>query len=606
MNKHRLRERAERAVRGQSDKVAAQPPHELQRLVHELQVHQIELELQYEELRSARIDAEHARERYLELFQAAPTGYLTLNERGVIVECNGAAESLLGRARHELLSHALQSLASPADRPGLRVHLLEARERPRSSAEIRVMLPNGTQPVMRLDTSPVPSSPGNCLVVLTDMTQRQHQKEQLEALNRELERRVAERTAELESQNRQLQAEIEARTRAESQRAELEAQLRETERLRGLGMLAAGVAHDFNNLLVSVIGNAELLLSSPELPEQAREPLSVIRRTGQDAAELTRQLLVFAGQGRMQPSSVALGEVVTDSVALLRPRLGPELRVITSHQDRERTTIRADRAQMQRVVLNLLTNALEALEGHGTIEVGIRSAQLDAAALATFQHASAAQPGPFVLLHVADTGRGIDAASASRIFEPFFSTKFTGRGLGLATVLGVVQSHGGAIRVHSQPGAGTRFEVALPAAEPLPSAAPAVRAPEPCRASGSVLLIDDDAKVRNVVAQLLRALGLEVIAAEGGEAGLQRLAQTPQAFDFVLLDWLMPGMSGASVLRELREHHPELPVILMSGYSTDQLGDDDAHLTRIQKPMTLQQLQAAVRQVRRGKSTAGR
>jgi signal transduction histidine kinase len=598
MTKREHAKRADSVAAGTELGGSTKAAHDNERLVHELQVHQLELEMQNEELRTARLEAERAREQYQELFRAAPAGYVTVDAAGLVANCNAAAAGMLRRPAQQLLRERFEGFVARSDRVRLTLHLESARSHKRADCELRVELPNGTALLVRFDTSPIPSCDGACLLVLTDMSERQRDQELLERVNRELETRVSERTLALEAQNRTLQAEMEARARAEEQHRELQARMREAERLQSLGMLAAGVAHDFNNLLVGVVGNAEVLLRTPGIREAWRESLGMIRRTGQEASELTRQLLEFAGQGRMEKSALDLSELISDCVELLRPRFGSAVR-IEQHVEDAVQPISADRSQLQRVLINLLTNAVEAMGGRGVLEVGLRVERLDTAALAEFQHSESAQPGAFEVFYVADTGRGIDHASVTRIFEPFFSTKFTGRGLGLATVLGIVQSHCGAIRVSSQPGRGTRFEIALPrnseGVKAQPSAARCAPAGVEWSASGSVLVIDDDDQVGRVVAQLLAEMGLEVTVAQGGESGLALVDRDAGHFKLVVLDWLMPSMSGEVVLRELRRRDPTLPVILMSGYSADRLSYSDDYVTCIQKPMTFDQLEAAVR-----------
>jgi len=587
MRNHKLRIRAEAAAETQA-RAVAQATHELHALVHELQVHQIELELQNEELRSARMESEQARAQYSELFHAAPTGYLTVDRHGSILSCNRATAAMLRQSERALVGQPLERFVAHADRQQLSLHLSAAQEHGRASCELQLNVGGGAAGTLRLDTSRIPSCPGHALLVLTDMSERQRAQEMLEQMNGELERRVNERTSELTAQNERLQAEIEARAAAETR-------LRESERLQSLGSLAAGIAHDFNNLLVAVVGNAEMLLRSPELPSTWSEPLTMIRQTGQDAAELTRQLLVFAGQGRMERTHVQLSEIVEPCIELLRPRFGAV--EVSARLAEEREWISADRSQLQRIVMNLVTNALEALNGRGKLEVGVRSIELDATQLDAYQHTGKVQPGRFVVLHVADTGRGIDPAKMQRIFEPFYSTKFTGRGLGLATVLGIVHSHGGAIRVSSRLGEGTRFDLAFPRVPAQHAAEPELPpVKDTWRASGAALLIDDNDDVRRVVTRLLVAMGFDVAAASSGESGLALLAGGAH-FDVVVLDWLMPNMSGEVVLRELRRRDPLLPVVLISGNHADSLGREDRLVTRIQKPMTFEQLRAALRKV---------
>jgi CheY-like chemotaxis protein len=243
--------------------------------------------------------------------------------------------------------------------------------------------------------------------------------------------------------------------------------------------------------------------------------------------------------------------------------------------------------------MNLVTNAIEAVEDGGSVEIHLRETVLDAAALAECQPQTAAEPGHFVVLQVQDSGPGIDDATLSRIFEPFFTTKFTGRGLGLATTLGIVQAHHGALRVRTRPGRGSSFDVAFPLAETSrESRNPVATRDDAWR--GAALLIDDDDTVRSVVPQMLQRLGFEVTLAQGGVEGVELFCREHPRFDLVVLDWIMPDLSGEKVLQALRELQPELPVILISGYSIEDLALHDARAVRVQKPMTSSELDAAV------------
>jgi two-component system, cell cycle sensor histidine kinase and response regulator CckA len=273
----------------------------------------------------------------------------------------------------------------------------------------------------------------------------------------------------------------------------------------------------------------------------------------------------------------------------LRCELGAEL-----------PAIRADRSQLSRVVLNLVTNALEAFppDGAGTIVVGARTEQLGVDALAEFQHHSRAVPGRYVVLSVRDSGPGMDARTMTRIFDPFFSTKLAGRGVGLASVLGIAQAHAGALRVHSELGAGSCFELAFPVSESTATSA------RPCsdelsgwQGSGRILLIDDDGAVRRVTARLLKRVGFEVTQASGGVSGLACMQKAQPGFDLVMLDWRMPGMSGQQVLGELRKLKPALPVVVMSGYSADHIKSHDHHTVFLEKPVAVAQLRDTLRRL---------
>jgi signal transduction histidine kinase/CheY-like chemotaxis protein len=433
--------------------------------------------------------------------------------------------------------------------------------------------------------------------MLTDISERKRSQETLESSNRELEARVASRTLELESRNRQLEKEIASRIASDEQRRALETRLRESERFESLGLLAAGIAHDFNNLLVSVLGNADLLLLTPELSESSRESLKLIKQAGHNASALTHHLLMFAGEGAVRLAAVDLPSAAVSALALLQPNLPSRIRLETQLA-RACPAIHADASQINQIVMNLVTNAAEAIDGQGQISVSTHAAELDAAALAEFQHHRCAQPGQFVILQVQDSGSGMDAATVSRIFDPFFSTKFTGRGLGLASVLGIAQGHCGALRVRTREGAGTSFEIAFPVSshEPVRLAKPSVPVLD-WSGSGPLLLIDDDDAVRRVLTLLLRALGFDVTAVASGKAGLELFMRKDPAFPVVVLDWLMPGLSGEQVLRALRELEPTLPVLLVSGYSAQDFESNDAYVARLQKPMTLGQLRAALRRL---------
>jgi PAS domain S-box-containing protein len=570
---------------------------ELEQLMQELQVHQIELEMQNEELRAAQLESDAARREYLELFESAPTGYVLVDHRQTITRANLAACKLLGLTGMRLIGRTMRDFLADAESAiKLASDLQAARCGCGVDCELRLKRADRSECFVRLNICGMPSQSSACLVVLTDISERQRAQLALEHSNRQLDAR----SAQLEAQNQQLQAEIRSREASEAQRRELELRLLRAERLQSLGMLAAGIAHDFNNLLMGLLGNAELMLRMPQLPECLREPLSVIQRTGRDASELTRQLLMFAGKGRVEMTRVDLSMLISDCVGLVRGRVDHDVE-IRCELPQALSPIAADRAHVQRVLINLLTNAVEAVDQSGVIELSVATAELDARALAEYPYAHGARPGRFAIVHIADNGRGIDAATLTHIFDPFFSTKFTGRGLGLATVLGIVQSHCGAIRVSSTPGRGTSFDVALPLAQVAPALERASRDDGvEWRGTGRVLVIDDDDDVRRVVEKMLNLLGFEVVAANGGETGLAAFVGSPKRFDLVVLDWLMPGMSGERVLTELRKLASELPVIWISGYSAERLPSDLPHVLRLQKPMTLDQLRDAVRSVSPG------
>jgi len=384
--------------------------------------------------------------------------------------------------------------------------------------------------------------------------------------------------------------------RAENERRQLEQHLQQSQRLDSLGVLAGGIAHDFNNLLVGIIGSAELL-SLAELTPQDRESVQDIAEAGQRAATLTAQLLAYAGRrdlGEREPIdlNLLLGELLRLLGSTLSKRAKLEIQI-----DRDAVVL-GNRATVLQVLLNLLTNASDALGGEtGFIAVSARRVTRPDE---RFKHAlGAAVPaadGAWVLVEVRDTGAGMDDATRGRIFEPFFSTKAKGHGLGLAACLGIVSSHGGAIAVESALGRGSTFAVLLPAADRVERSA---GAPKPAAAGpGRILVVDDESIVQKQVRRILEAHGYEVSEASDGRTALGLIEQSPP--DLVLLDVTMPGMDGTEVVRELRARGQRVPIVLFSGYSDfplEQRLDADAYEGFLAKPFTIDGLVGLIRKV---------
>ena len=594
MSLRELRTRAERALHITRSDVDSLSRKDVKTLVHELQVHQIELEMQTEALQVTQLELMDSLAQYQGLFESAPIGYVTLDEQGLVTRVNEAASALLGLPCTSLMGRTLEQLLNADARAEYQRILGNAEVCARAQLEVAVATPaNGTL-YLQLDISRNPGPAGGCLVALMDVSQRKRNLEAAARAARELEIRVADRTAELTAKNQQLEAEIAGRAKSEALQRSLEAKLRDSERFESLGLLAGGIAHDFNNLLVGVMGNAELISLTPKLPEVCREPLALIVRACRQSLLLTRQLLVSAGKGgQLTMVPVNLPKVAAENLELLRERVPPEIQLQVK-VGRDVPAIRGDRAQINQLMINVLTNALEAVSGSGVVAVETREQRLDAEALAEFAHALGAQPGRFVVLTVRDSGPGMDEQRLARIFDPFFSTKFPGRGLGLATVRGIVKAHQGALRVRSAPGTGTCFEIALPVLESLADSAPAAsKAAQEWRGSGPILLVDDDNAVRNVFSKLLSVLGFTVTEAVSGNQALELFRADPERFQLLVLDWIMPGMTGKQTLEAVRALAPELPVILISGYNPEDLGTYDAQVICLQKPMTLADLREA-------------
>jgi signal transduction histidine kinase/CheY-like chemotaxis protein len=366
-----------------------------------------------------------------------------------------------------------------------------------------------------------------------------------------------------------------ARKHAEAERRRFEERLRHTQKLESLGVMAGGIAHDFNNLLTVILGNTELAQERLGPASPAAPLLQNVVKAASWAAAITNQMLTYAGKAPFVVAPVSLSALIEGMADLLRavvPRqvslefdLAPDL-----------PPVPADPALFRQVVMNLLSNAAEALgEQPGSVWVRTRLVEVRAEDLAGAAVNAGLGPGSHLLLEVADTGAGMDAATRARMFEPFFTTKFTGRGLGMAVVLGIVRGHGGAIFVHSEVGVGTQVRVVLPrAAGPVPREEPP-HPPPPASAgvvrmrSATVLVVDDEEHVRRVAEQFLRLAGYRILTARDGAEALRVHQERAAEIDAVLLDLTMPDLTGDVVFQKLRERDPELPVILTSGYTEE-------------------------------------
>ncbi len=358
-----------------------------------------------------------------------------------------------------------------------------------------------------------------------------------------------------------------ARVEAETERRRLEAQIQHVQKLESLGVLAGGIAHDFNNLLVGMLGHAGLALMDlpPDAPIAAR--LRQIETAAMRAAELTNQMLAYSGKGRFVIGPLNLSSLVDEMMHLLQTVITKNARVEAALA-RDLPAIEADASQIRQVVMNLITNASDAIgEQPGTIGIRTRTVVADRAYLADAYLGAEVPEGTYACVEVRDTGCGMDRETLGRIFDPFFTTKFTGRGLGLAAVLGIVRGHRGTIRISSTPGQGTTFEVLFPVSAAAHAAPPArARAVAPALPR-RVLVVDDEDTVRSVSRTILENSGIEVLTASDGVEALELFAREGHSIDVVLLDVTMPRMDGAQALHAIRQIRPDARVVLTSGYS---------------------------------------
>ena len=384
-----------------------------------------------------------------------------------------------------------------------------------------------------------------------------------------------------------------------SGRKGLEAQLRQAQKMEAVGRLAGGVAHDFNNLLTVIRTAAEFLVADLAPDDARRADAAEIRDAAARAAALTRQLLAFSRRQVLQERAVDANAVVTELEPMMRRLVEENVAVVTRLAPRL-DRIKVDPSQLEQVLLNLVVNARDAMPQGGTLLIETANVLLDD------QYPKShltARPGPYVVLTVTDTGCGMDAATQSRLFEPFFTTKPVGQGtgLGLATVYGIVKQSGGNIWVYSEVGRGTTFKIYFPqyaGADETPAAAAAGSRPQADSAGATILIVEDDAAVRNAVRRLLERHRYEVLEAANGGDALVVLAESPRPVDLVISDMVMPEMSGLQLRHQLRKLRPSLPVLLMSGYTEEaitRLAASGPLPTLIEKPFTVDGILAKVR-----------
>jgi PAS domain S-box-containing protein len=503
------------------------------------------------------------------LLESVPDAVVAVARDGVIVLVNREAERVFGYDRVELLGEPVEMLV-PAR---VRSEYLAQRERyfrdPTTRAlgsglEFHGLRKDGSEFPLDIAVSPLGTGEGTtAIVVVRDLSEA-----------KEFERRREEELA----------------------RATREARIAQSRRLESLGQLAGGVAHDFNNLLGVILNYAEFVADELEEGTSAHTDVVEIRRAAERATGLTRQLLIFSRREVAKPTPVDLNEVVRDVERLLRRTLGEHVELVVD-PGRGVPAVLADPGQIEQVLVNLAVNARDAMPDGGRLRIDTREVELDGDFLQEHPELS---PGRYVRLTVADEGVGMEPEIAARAFEPFFSTKRKGEGtgLGLATVYGIVTGAGGQISLDTEPGKGTVFRVHLPAVDSPASADPSEHADDLTSLGERVLLVEDDDTVRDLAKRILTEAGYWVTATSQGADALRLLEDPRQEFEILISDVVMPGMRGVELARRAEQLRPELPVLMMSGYTTP-LDEEDrvamAEAPLLEKPFSRRDLLGAVR-----------
>lgn len=518
--------------------------------------------------------AEEAARRFRSLVESAGSMIIGLTPDLIITEFNREAERVFGTRREQMLGQSfLDLIAIPSEKPVCQSYAQAVLTgQPVAPYESSWQTIDGTIRTIawtltcRYEPSGIPAE---LLLVGHDMTERKQ---------------------------------------AEEERLTLERRLQEAQRLESLGVLAGGIAHDFNNLLTAITGNASLLRLDLPAGTAVYQSAVEIEIVAQRAADLIRQMLVYAGRGRFDVRPLDLNSVVVEMITLLRFSIS-KAATFLQHLAPGLPLIEADVAQIRQVVMNLIVNASEALDAAGgTITISTGQQRVTHPFRERGHFGTDLSVGNYVTLTVSDTGIGMDEAILARIFDPFFTTKFDGRGLGLAAVLGIVRGHRGALHVQSAPGRGSTFTIFFPAlnkAVSRPPAAPLVIADRhPHHRADArvpvVLVIDDEDDVRTMAVRILERGGYRTLSASDGEHGIEAFRKYHNQIAAVLLDVTMPRIGGEAVLEALRAIAPRIPVVLMSGYTADDISSrftDPLPNGFVQKPFDSAGLLTAISQV---------
>ncbi|HNX95171.1 MAG TPA: response regulator [Holophaga sp.] len=391
---------------------------------------------------------------------------------------------------------------------------------------------------------------------------------------------------------------IQERKLNEAERQRLEIQVQQAQKLESIGMLAGGVAHDFNNLLTAMLGNLAIAQGETDAEGSCAKHIRRAEQVAHRAAELTKQLLVYAGRSHASTRALELNPMIQDISQLLEVNISRKIQ-LKVHLTPGLPAIQGDAAQLQQVFMNLLTNAAEAIQDQeGVITLQTSLCTITPDLIRSDFHGQSLEPGIFVSLDVEDTGCGMSPDVLSRIFDPFYTTKRTGHGLGLSAMRGILKAHRGGIRIHSVEGQGSVFRIVLPVS---PSAGLESEAPKACaapeRLQGTVLLIEDEDNIRQASRGLLERLGFTVQDAGDGHEGLECFRRSPDAFDFVFTDLAMPRMDGKAMFQAIHALRPNVPVIMCSGFADEDVVAqlvEEGLAAFISKPYTQEDLRSAI------------
>ena len=672
-----LRTRAEKRLAEKG--LAGMYQADLEGLVHELQVHQIELEMQNEELKRSQSEIEESREKYVDLYDFAPVAYFSFDRNGVITDLNLTGASLFGIERSRLVGKPFSLFVSPQHRDIFFAHHHKTRKASQvERCELLIQRKGGSLVPVLMESMTTSDKTGNTIVrsAITNITERTQMEEALRESETKLraildgsrdaigvskdgictftnpacvslfgyksadeligrpvlyliapesrgfvKEMVTKRAREepvppfyevttLKKDGTTFLMEITissyvlkgeqftlAIMRDVTEKKKLEEQLRQAQKMEAVGTLAGGVAHDFNDILTVIMGFGNLMQMSIDKDDIHRPYIDQMVASSQRAADLTQSLLAFSRKQLITLEPHAVNEVVAGTTKLLVRLLREDIGLTTNLTD-EDTVCPLDVTQIGQVLMNLATNARDAMPHGGSLTITTERVMLDESFKKTHGFG---RMGEYVRLSVSDTGTGMDEGTMERIFEPFFTTKEVGKGtgLGLASAYGIVKQHGGYITVESLPFNGTTFDIYLPLINP-PSQQEAPAAGETKRGTETILIVEDDWDVRNMLSRILESHGYTTIEAGDGDDAIRVHHEHKEKIDLIILNVVMPGRNGKEALDEITRTNPEIKAIFVSGYTGDIVidkGIQSEGVDFLQKPLSVTALLAKVREV---------
>ena len=557
---NRLRQEAERTVQRQIDAMEMHSPEEI---YHELRVHQVELEMQNQQLRETQLELQQALERFTSLYHESPVGYVTIDAGGRIHDLNESFAAMCGQSIFSLRQTFLADHLNDSTQPILRQRLPAFYRQPEGKVlELTLQTREGTTVDVELQGRHLPSAADEAALLACNLI------------------------------------DITLRKQAERQRQQLEMELRQKHKMEAIGIMAGGIAHDFNNSLAIMLGNVEMSQLKAGSDEELQQRLADTKTAILRARDLIKQILVYSRQAEQQLKPVCFAEVVDETLRLLKATI-PATVSIETRLHESGMTIHADFTQIQEVLINLCSNAVHAMHEQGTLTISLERCRVTTRDIPV--QFSEARGGDYVCLSVADTGCGMSQQDLGKIFDPFYTTKEVGQGtgMGLAVAQGIVERHGGFIRVISEPDRGSCFQIYLPF---IPGSVDSVapRAEECLQGSETILLIDDEEMLLELWKNLLEAHGYRVEAYADPGPALDRFRQQPDDFDLVITDQTLPGFSGTELIAQIRAICPRQKVILCSGFShqvDERQAAEHGVATFIQKPADLPVMLKQVRKV---------